>query len=395
MFRPLVENLYHSDPFLVLADYAAYIACQGQVSDVAWRDRSAGPACPSSTPPAGKFSSDRAIAEYCEEFQVIALDAEQNRSFFFWHVYVEGLPGGGLRDAVWDRSRAANPETASSSSLRAIVAEPCGPLAAPEPLRHGHADLEGAVIYELHVGGFTRHPSSGVAKPGCFAGLREKIPYLQALGVTHVELLPVMAFDVQDVPEGVAARGLRNYWGYSTHSFWAPHPGYCGDATCAAGEFRALVDALHQAGIRVLLDVVFNHTAEGGETGPAIHFRGIANEVFYHLDAADRRRYLDFTGCGNTVNCNHPLVTSFIVHCLEYWVRSWAWMVSASISPASSRAANTARPWQPAAALGHRVLPHPVTAAGDRRGLGRRRAVSRRRVSRHGLVASGTAATAT
>jgi isoamylase len=293
-----------------------------------------------------------AAADSPEPFQVIALDAEQNRSFFFWHVYVERLPVGTLytwrmqgpddtaatgrrfhpdrelldpwaravSDAVWDRSRAANPETASSSSLRAIVAEPCGPLAAPEPLRRGHADLEGAVIYELHVGGFTRHPSSGVAKPGCFAGLREKIPYLQALGVTHVELLPVMAFDEQDVPEDVAARGLRNYWGYSTHSFWAPHPGYCGDATCAAGEFRALVDALHQAGIRVLLDVVFNHTAEGGETGPAIHFRGIANEVFYQLDAADRRRYLDFTGCGNTVNCNHPLVTSFIVHCLEYWV---------------------------------------------------------------------------
>jgi isoamylase len=293
-----------------------------------------------------------AAAESREPFQVIVLDTEHNRSFFFWHVYVEGLPLGTLytwrvagpddtavtgrrfhpdrelldpwaravSDAVWDRSRAANPLDATAGSLRAIVAERCVPAAPCDSAVPDHGDLEGAVIYEVHVGGFTRHPSSQVANPGSFAGLRAKIPYLQALGVTHVELLPVMAFDEQDVPEAVAARGLHNYWGYSTHSFWAPHPKYCGHATCAAGEFRDLVDALHQAGIRVLLDVVFNHTAEGGANGPVIHFRGLANDVFYHLDAADRRRYLDFTGCGNTVNCNHPLVTSFIVHCLEYWV---------------------------------------------------------------------------
>ena len=138
--------------------------------------------------------------------------------------------------------------------------------------------------------------------------------------MTHVELLPVMAFDEQDVPAVVAARGLRNYWGYSTHSFYSPHPRYCIDPARAAQEFRALTDALHDAGIGVLLDVVFNHTAEGGAQGPTINFKGLANEIFYHLDAADRRRYRDYTGCGNTVNCNHPLVTAFIVHCLEYWV---------------------------------------------------------------------------
>jgi glycogen operon protein len=159
-----------------------------------------------------------------------------------------------------------------------------------------------------------------VDHPGSFAAIKDKIPYLQDMGVTHVELLPVMGFDAQDVPANAAARGLRNFWGYSTHSFWAPHPGYCVDPSRSTHEFRDLVDALHAAGIGVLLDVVFNHTAEGGDGGPVIHFRGMANEIFYHLDAADRRRYLDFTGCGNTVNCNHPLMSAFIVHCLEYWV---------------------------------------------------------------------------
>ena len=124
------------------------------------------------------------------------------------------------------------------------------------------------MIYELHVDGYTRHPSSGVEQPGTFAGLIEKIPYLRELGVTHVELMPVMAFDAQDVPPAAAARGLRNYWGYSTHSFWSPHPRYCREPARAAHEFRALTDALHDAGIGVLLDVVFNHTAEAGASGP-------------------------------------------------------------------------------------------------------------------------------
>jgi len=281
--------------------------------------------------------------------QVIRLDPEANRSFFFWHVFVVGLPVGvyytwrmdgpdntaltgrrfypdrelldpwalAVSDALWDRQRACDPNAAAGTGMRAIVVEPLPPATPPIERRR---DLEGAVIYEMHVGGFTRHPSSGVAHPGTFTALREKIPYLRDLGVTHVELLPVMGFDSQDVPHPVAARGLVNYWGYSTHSFWAPHPGYCTDPAVANREFRALVDALHDAGIGVILDVVFNHTAEGGADGPVINFRGMANDIFYHLDHADRRRYLDFTGCGNTVNCNHPLVTAFILNCLEYWV---------------------------------------------------------------------------
>jgi glycogen operon protein len=135
--------------------------------------------------------------------------------------------------------------------------------------------------------------------------------------------MPVMAFDEQDVPEGVAARGLRNYWGYSTHSFFSPHPGYT--VTPEKGthrrEFRDMVKALHQAGIGVILDVVLNHTSEGGERGPTINFKGIGNRGFYHLDPNDRRIYRDYTGCGNTVNCNSPVVSDFLVDCLEYWVQ--------------------------------------------------------------------------
>lgn len=293
-----------------------------------------------------------AAADSSAPLQIILLDPEHNRSFFFWHVFVVGLPVGthytwrmdgpsdtaasgrrfypdkelldpwahAVSDALWDRRRACGAQDGTPHGLRAIVVEPLPQLSTDVSSRMQQADLEGAVIYELHVGGFTRHSSADAAHPGSFAALKEKIPYLQALGVTHVELLPVMAFDTQDVPPSVAARGLQNYWGYSTHSFWAPHPGYCVNPAHAAREFRDLVDALHAADIRVLLDVVFNHTAEGGEDGPVIHFRGLANDIFYHLDAIDRHRYLDFTGCGNTVNCNHPLVTAFILHCLEYWV---------------------------------------------------------------------------
>jgi len=286
-------------------------------------------------------------AEAPEPFQVIALAPEANRSFHFWHVFVEELPPGGcyawrmagpsdtehtgrrflpckdlvdpwaraVSDALWDRGRATDPGDAGHATMRGIVTD--WPARLPRPAPRG---LEDAVIYELHVGGFTRDPSSGVAHPGTFAGLIEKIPYLQELGITHVELLPVMAFDAQDVPPAAAARGLGNYWGYSTHSFWSPHSGYCREPARAAHEFRALTDALHAAGIGVLIDVVFNHTAEAGASGPVINFKGLANDAFYLLDPADLRGYRDFTGCGNTVSCNHPLVTAFIVHCLEYWV---------------------------------------------------------------------------
>jgi glycogen operon protein len=174
----------------------------------------------------------------------------------------------------------------------------------------------------MHVGGFTRHPSSNVNHPGTFAAVAEKIPYLKDLGITHVELMPIMAFDEEDVPPGVANLGLKNYWGYSTHSFYSPHPRYC--VTPEQGtqqhEFRDMVKALHNAGIGVILDVVFNHTAEGNEGGPVINFKGLGNEFSYHLDPNNRGHYRDYTGCGNTVNANHPMIALFIVRCLEYWV---------------------------------------------------------------------------
>ncbi|MFY9983371.1 MAG: glycogen-debranching protein [Chthoniobacterales bacterium] len=273
-----------------------------------------------------------------EPLQTIALDPDVNRTYFFWHVFVEGLPSGtcytwrvdggrelvdpwarAVTSSVWTRRRALSDPGGVRNSFRAVVTTDPEGSVRRSPLT---PDLNGAVVYELHVGGFTRHPSSGVRHPGKFLGLIEKIPYLKELGVTHVELLPVVAFDDQDVPLAVEARGLRNYWGYSPHSFYSPHPHYCvtPERGTHQNEFRELVAALHAAGIRVILDVVFNHTAEGGTDGPLINFKGLANDVFYMLDPANKRYFRDFSGCGNTVNCNHPLVTRFIVNCLEWWV---------------------------------------------------------------------------
>jgi glycogen operon protein len=189
-----------------------------------------------------------------------------------------------------------------------------------EPLRTPLAD---SVIYEMHVGGMTSSPTSGVANPGTFSAVVEKIPYLKQLGVTAVELLPVFDFDERQVlGTGPNDTPLHNYWGYMTYGFFAPHTGYCSDVlNCMhVTEFRNMVKELHKAGIEVILDVVFNHTSEGNENGPTISFRGMANEVYYHLWSQDRRHYMDFTGCGNAVNANHPAVAKFIIECLEYWV---------------------------------------------------------------------------
>ena len=294
-----------------------------------------------------------AAADSREPLQVIPLEARLHRMFFFWSVLVIDLPVGthyawridgpddvhqsGLlfdrekvlldpwtrcvSDTLWQRAAAAGPGSNMATSMRSVVHSVEYDWGDDETL--GCIRPERTIIYEMHVGGFTRHPSSGVSQPGTFLGVIEKIPYLRELGVTHVELLPVMAFDEQDVPAGVAELGLGNYWGYSTHSYFSPHPGYCVSRHAAAhmNEFRDMVKALHEAGIAVILDVVFNHTAEGGAGGPVINFKGIDNETFYHLDPEDLAVYRDYTGCGNTVNCNHPLVAKFILECLEYWVR--------------------------------------------------------------------------
>ena len=283
-----------------------------------------------------------------EPVQTIELDPVVNRTFFFWHVFVVGArPGlqytwwigepddatphalrvGARRQLLdpwarivsmthWNRvdaSAGTNPRTA----IRGVVEGDDYDWEDDVPVNHA---LRDSVIYELHVAGFTRNPSSGVAAPGTFRGLIDKIPYLKSLGVTDVELLPVAAFDEQDVPAATAELGLRNFWGYSPVSFFALHPAYAaGDDV--RSEFRDLVKALHRENIGVILDVVFNHTAEGGADGPVFSFKGLANDVYYHLDPADRRHYRDYTGCGNTINANHPVVAQLLQQCVNYWAR--------------------------------------------------------------------------
>ncbi|MGF1425306.1 glycogen debranching protein GlgX [Kitasatospora sp. LaBMicrA B282] len=184
---------------------------------------------------------------------------------------------------------------------------------------------EDLVVYELHVRGFTRHPSAQVAAPGSFAGLREKIPYLVDLGVNCVELMPVFEFDEHDNPRRDPATDepLLDYWGYNTVGFFAPKAGYAatGRFGMQADEFKAMVKELHAAGIEVVLDVVFNHTAEGNEQGPTISFRGLDNATYYMLTPDGD--YYNFSGTGNTVNCNHPVVRDFVLDCLRHWVSQY------------------------------------------------------------------------
>jgi glycogen operon protein len=180
-----------------------------------------------------------------------------------------------------------------------------------------------SVIYEMHVRGFTRHESSGVSHPGTYRGVVEKIPYLVELGVTAVELMPVTEFEESDNLRNNPETGepLVNFWGYQPVSFFAPKASYA--ATAARGgavrEFKEMVKALHEAGIEVILDMVFNHTAEGDERGPTFAYRGFANTTYYLLDPKDGR-YLNYSGCGNTTNCNHPVTRGLIISALRYWV---------------------------------------------------------------------------
>ena len=280
--------------------------------------------------------------------RVIDLDSRMNRTYHYWHVFVPGIASGQIYAyriaGPFDPERGLrfDPDKILLDPYAKCIARPAG--RSREAARHrgdncaaalrnvvvetGAYDWEGdaplgrpfvkTIIYELHVGGFTRHPSSGVAptKRGTYAGLIEKIPYLQDLGISAVELLPVFAFDEEDGPPG-----LGNCWGYQPLSFFAPHPGYSSrpDPLGGLDEFRDMVKALHRAGIEVILDVVYNHTAEGKEDGPTICFRGLANENYYIL-ARDKSSYADYTGCGNTLNTNEPIVRRLILDSLRYWV---------------------------------------------------------------------------
>lgn len=280
----------------------------------------------------------------------IPLDPERNRTFYYWHVLVKGIGAGQLYGyrvhgpyhperslrfdgkkvlidpyarvvmygANYEREAASRPGDNCAHSMKSVVSDPRSyNWEGDTPLQRPYA---GSVIYELHVGGFTRHPSSGLApaRRGTYAGLTEKIPYLKELGITAVELLPVQQFDEQDAPPG-----LSNYWGYSPVVFFSPHRGYCScsDPLGPVNEFRDMVKALHQVGIEVILDVVFNHTAEGDQYGPTLSFRGIEDRAYYLHDGQKPASYADYSGCGNSVNANHSIVRRMIVDCLHYWVQ--------------------------------------------------------------------------
>ena len=280
--------------------------------------------------------------------RTITLDPSRHRTADYWHVQVPDIgpgqvyayrahgptrpelghrfdPAKALLDPYgravvgydrYDRKAAAAPGDNTAAALRSVVTDENDfDWEGDRPL--GAADRRG-LIYEVHVGGFTRDPDSGVTpeRRGTYAGLMEKIPYLVDLGVTAVELLPIHAFDPQD-----ATAGRSNYWGYSTVNFFSPHPLYSSDRSPLGPirEFREMVKAMHRAGIRVYLDVVYNHTAEGGQNGPTLSFRGLANRSYYMLER-DRRLFADYSGCGNTFNGNHPVALRLILDSLRYWV---------------------------------------------------------------------------
>ena len=279
---------------------------------------------------------------------IVELYPHTHRTYHYWHAFVPGVKAGQLygyrlhgpsdpahgmrfdpakvlldpygRGVVvppkYSREAAARPGDNAATAMKSVVADPSAYNSEGDTPQHRSSAQ--TIIYEMHVRGFTRHPSSGVAqsKHGTYAGLIEKIPYLQELGVTAVELLPVFQFDAQDCPSG-----KTNYWGYAPISFFAPHAAYSSrqDALGPLREFRDMVKALHHAGLEVILDVVFNHTAEGNENGPTLCFRGIENEAYYILEP-DRSHYANYTGTGNTLNANHPIVRRLIVDSLRYWV---------------------------------------------------------------------------
>jgi isoamylase len=286
-----------------------------------------------------------------EPLQTIRLDPFRHKTFHFWHVFVRGCrPGvfygyrvdgpndpaaghrcnpnkilvgphaGGISRLLWKRNDAIQMHDNLATSMRCAVVDLSGyDWAGDRPLKR---PIHESIIYEMHLAGFTRSPTAGVTRPGTFAGAIEKIPYLQALGITAVELLPIFEFDDSEIALGPAGQHLRNYWGYSTIGFFSPHSGYSTDRTGRSNldEFRDLVKALHKAGIEVILDVVFNHTDEGNELGPTQSFRGIDNRTFYLLDPHNPASYLNYSGAGNTVNANHPVTQKLIVDCVRYWV---------------------------------------------------------------------------
>jgi isoamylase len=288
-----------------------------------------------------------------EPFLTVELDPQVHRTFRFWHVHIGGIQAGthyayrvggiddvhgrgtrynrnkilidpyakGNNDALWDRVAACGPEDNLTTSMRSVVIDTTKyDWEGDKPLNRPMSET---IVYEAHVRGYTQSPSAKAMYPGTFAGVIEKIPYLQALGITAIELNPVFDFDQKEIKH-IDANGnpLVNYWGYDPHSYFAPQNSYCvyPELGLHITEFRDMVKALHKANIEVILDVVFNHTGEGDQRGPTISFRGLANDCYYMLSSQDRQYYMNYSGCGNTVNGNHPITAKLIVEALQFWV---------------------------------------------------------------------------
>jgi isoamylase len=286
-----------------------------------------------------------------EPYEIRSLDPKKNKTYHYWHIFVEGITHGQL--FAWrvhgpyapERGLWFDAEKYMLDPYSKVIAFPEGFVRKKFALRgkpenipclksmvadtrgydwegdfHPRTSFNRTVIYEMHVGGFTKSPTSGIeeGKRGTYAGLIEKIPYLVELGITAVELLPVFQFDPQDAPPG-----LSNYWGYCPINFFAPHQGYSSrpeDPLHVLNEFRDMVKALHKAGIEVILDVVFNHTSEGGDAGPTYCFKGIDNPTYYILES-DKSKYANYSGTGNTLNGNQSIVRRMIMDALHFWVK--------------------------------------------------------------------------
>jgi isoamylase len=304
-------------------------------------------------------------AEAAMPVRTIILDAARNKTGDIWHVWLEGIQPGqlyGLRvagpyspseghrfipnkllvdpyataiapppnpdsrtDSDYDRSSPRSDLSFSevddvATTSKCVITHEDFDWQGDQPLRHPWTST---VVYELHVRGYTIHPSAGVRFPGTYRGLIEKIPYLKELGVTAVELMPVQEFDESALSRFNPQTGerLKNFWGYDPVAFFAPKASYSSVRTEGAQllEFKEMVRAFHRSGLEVILDVVFNHTAEGNEMGTTVCFRGIDNAIYYWLDD-DRRFFRDFTGTGHTINATHPVVRDLILDALRYWV---------------------------------------------------------------------------
>ena len=296
----------------------------------------------------------------------IQLDSQKNRTGDIWHCHIQGLSAGslylyqidgpyfperglrfnqhkGLIDPyakalsnmdAWDlkASLGYNPldlggdlsfsyiENLSSLPRCVVIDDNDFDWQGDVPLNY---PLRFSVLYETHIKGLTMHESSGVEHPGTYRGVIEKIPFLKDLGVTSLEFLPIQEFNEREASQINPRTGqtLSNYWGYSTAAFFAPKSSYSSDARAGGQvrEFKEMVRELHKAGLEVILDIVFNHTAEGNEWGPTFSFRGLDNSAYYMLED-NKRYYKNYSGCGNTMNCNHPVVRTLIIDCLRYWV---------------------------------------------------------------------------